>query len=93
VTRGQLVGGDAPQVTLYTRPGCHLCDVAAVQLRALQSSVRFRLASVSIEGDEELERRYLLEIPVVAVDGEVVTQAPVDLEAVRAAVVAATRAH
>ncbi len=90
MTRAPLVPSDAPEVILYERPGCHLCEVAAHQLRALQASVRFRLTTVNIEDDEELERRFLLEIPVVAVAGEVVTQAPIDLGAVRAAVVAAT---
>ena len=82
----------APVVTLYARPGCHLCDVARLQLRALQRSFPFTLQDVSIESDADLERRFLLEIPVVAVAGEVVTQEPIDLAKVREAVIAATLA-
>ena len=77
----------APAVTLYARPGCHLCEVARLQLRALQQTFPFRLDEVNIEGDPELERRFLLEIPVVAVAGEVVTTAPIDLERVRRALI------
>lgn len=83
---GPMVPADAPRVTLYLRKGCHLCDVALLQLRALQQTVPFHVDQVSIEGDEELERRYMLEIPVIAVNGEVITQAPIDLAAVRDAV-------
>ena len=79
----------APAVTLYARPDCHLCAVARLQLRALQQTYRFHLDEVNIESDPELERRFLLEIPVVAVAGEVVSTAPIDLERVREAIVAA----
>ena len=85
-------GADAPVVTLYSRPGCHLCEVAKLQLRALQRTFPFALEEKNIEGDPELERRFLLEIPVVAIAGEVVAQEPIDLAKVRAAVIAATLA-
>ncbi len=78
---------DAPEVTLYSRKGCHLCDVARLQLRALQQTLPFRIVDVGIEGDEDLERRFMLEIPVVEIAGEVVTQGAIDLGAVRAAVI------
>ena len=74
-----------PEVVLYTRAGCHLCEQAARALRALGRTQRFKLREVDIESDPALERRFMLEIPVVEVDGAVVTHAPVDLEAVRAA--------
>lgn len=56
-------------VTLYTRAGCSLCDRAEALLRGLEAGLGFRLAVVDIEGDEELHRRYLFEIPVVVCDG------------------------
>ena len=80
---------EPPVVTLYSRPGCHLCDVAREQLSALQRTVPFRLREVNIESDADLERRFMLEIPVIALGDEVITAAPVDLERVRAAVLAA----
>ncbi|MFA7250093.1 MAG: glutaredoxin family protein [Dehalococcoidia bacterium] len=78
---------DAPHLTLYGRKGCHLCDVARLQLRALQQTFPFHLDDVSIDGDPELERRYLLEIPVVEVGGTVVAQGAVDIGVVRAALI------
>ena len=61
-------------------------------LRELRGTAPFELREVNIESDPELERRFMLEIPVIEVDGVVVTKAPVDLEAVREAVPKADRA-
>ncbi len=81
------VPGEAPSVVLYTRRDCHLCEVARALLLSLQRTIPFHLAPRDIEGDEGLERRFLLEIPVVEVDGQVVSSGgQVDLEAVRTAV-------
>ncbi|HEU4975936.1 MAG TPA: glutaredoxin family protein [Baekduia sp.] len=55
---------------LYGRPGCHLCDDARAQLRALQAELGFALVEHDIEADDDLLRRYLERIPVVVVDGE-----------------------
>ena len=57
-------------VTLYGRPGCHLCDEARAELEALRASAAFELEEVDIEGDPALHARYLERIPVVALDGE-----------------------
>ncbi len=53
-------------LVLYGRPGCHLCDDA----RAVLERVGAPFAEVNIEGDDDLLRRYLERIPVVALDGE-----------------------
>lgn len=75
-------------VVLYSRPGCHLCDDARRALETLQGELggelAFELREVDIESDRGLERRFMLEIPVIEVDGEVVAQAPVDFGVVRA---------
>jgi glutaredoxin len=57
-------------VTLYGRPGCHLCDDAHAVLERLQAVEPFRLEEIDIEGDDALHVRYLERIPVVALDGE-----------------------
>ena len=80
---------ESPHLTLYERKGCHLCDVALLQLRALQQTLPFHIDRVDIEGDDDLERRYMLEIPVIEVAGEVVAQGAIDLGAVRAAIISA----
>ena len=57
-------------VTLYGRPGCHLCDEARTELEALRSELGFALLEVDVERDDELFKRYLERLPVIALDGE-----------------------
>jgi hypothetical protein len=60
-----------PDLVLYSRPGCHLCDEARDLLHALLDE-RWRgdlptptLIEIDIESDPELERRFFTTIPVV----------------------------
>ena len=57
-------------VTLYSRPGCHLCDDARDVLRDLQAQAAFTIDEIDITSDDALHSRYLERIPVVALDGE-----------------------
>jgi glutaredoxin len=57
-------------VTLYGRPGCHLCDDALAVLQRIQRAVPFALEERDITADDALHRRYLERIPVIALDGE-----------------------
>ncbi len=58
-----------PEVVLYTRPGCHLCDDARVVLERVRTELGFTLVERDIELDEALHRAYLERIPVIAIDG------------------------
>jgi glutaredoxin len=72
-------------VTLYTRPGCHLCDEARDELEAMRSELpEFELREVDIESDDELLKRLLERIPVIEVDGDVVCELFLDPDRVRA---------
>ena len=57
-------------VTLYTRPGCHLCDDARAAIERVRERTPFRLLEIDIESDDALHRTYLERIPVVELDGE-----------------------
>jgi glutaredoxin len=57
-------------VTLYGRPGCHLCDDAREALERVRRRHPFELDEVDITRDDALHARYLERIPVVALDGE-----------------------
>ena len=57
-------------VTLYSRPGCHLCDDAREALERVRARAPFTLQEVDIETDDTLHARYLERIPVVALDGD-----------------------
>ena len=74
-----------PRVVLYARPDCHLCDEARAGLERLRrDGLDFELDEVDIEGDERLHRRFLERIPVVEVDGQIVSQLFLDAEGLRA---------
>jgi len=70
-------------VTLYGRPGCHLCDDARDALERVRAGAPFRLVEVDITADDELHRRYLERIPVVCLDGEELFEYHVDEPALR----------
>ncbi len=57
-------------VTLYGRPGCHLCDDARAVLEQIRTTHPFRFQEIDIEQDDSLFKRYLERIPVVSIDGE-----------------------
>jgi glutaredoxin len=59
-----------PEITVYTRPDCHLCADAIAALRALQGELGFSLRERDIDRDETLQRAYFERIPVIALDGE-----------------------
>ena len=56
-------------VTLYSRPGCHLCDDMKAVVERVARSVPLTLIVVDISTDTELEQRYGQEIPVLLIDG------------------------
>ncbi|WP_376794664.1 glutaredoxin family protein [Thermogemmatispora sp.] len=60
-----------PQVTFYTKAGCHLCDEAREMLEEIASQVDFDLTEIDIRGNPELFELYRYRIPVVIVDGQV----------------------
>lgn len=57
------------EVVLYTRKGCHLCDVAKEEIERLRAAAGFQLAIVDIDSDEELRRKYNDEVPVIFIGG------------------------
>ncbi|QYJ03771.1 glutaredoxin family protein [Nocardioides panacisoli] len=57
------------RITLYTRPGCHLCDDARRVIEDVCAEVGAAYDEVSIADDPDLERRFGHEIPVTFVDG------------------------
>ena len=74
-----------PEVVVYSRPECHLCEEAMAAIVALlEDGYRFVLREVDIESDEGLLRSHLERIPVVEVDGAVVSELVLDQAALRA---------
>jgi glutaredoxin len=57
-------------VTIYSRRGCHLCDVAEATLAELKDELNFEIEIKYIDGSNELEKLYGHEVPVIHIDGE-----------------------
>jgi hypothetical protein len=74
----------AVTVTLYGRPGCHLCDEARAQIVRIADG-RIVLSEVDIESDDRLLASYLERIPVVELGGREVSELEFDADAFRAA--------
>jgi hypothetical protein len=78
-------------LTLYSRPGCHLCDemkeVIARAVRALPTPETgasvVNLTEIDVSRDADLERRYGLEIPVLMINGKKAAKYRVDEGALR----------
>lgn len=56
-------------VTLYTRPGCHLCDEAKEAMLAARCADEYTLDEVNIESDPRLLHSYRNDIPVILING------------------------
>ncbi len=58
-------------VVMYTRSGCHLCDVAWETLKRWQRQYGYEMESVNVDTNTELREKYGMEVPVVVVAGRV----------------------
>ena len=65
----------ASKVLLYSRSGCHLCDVALETLEKLQNELAqsspFEIEVALIDGQPGLEAEYGEQVPVTLIDGKV----------------------
>ena len=57
-------------VTLYTRPGCHLCHEARALLQRAGRGLPVTVSEVDIDADPTLRERFDVRIPVVAAAGQ-----------------------
>lgn len=76
-------------VTLYWKEDCHLCEQVEADLASLQSEYPHRLVKIDIKDDEELLRKYGLDIPVIEV-GPYTLKAPIDKKRLMVALGAAS---
>jgi len=72
-----------PTLTLYGKPGCHLCDDARAAVRDALAGHEVALREVDVTLDPVLERRYGERIPVLALDGEELFEYVVHVDALR----------
>jgi hypothetical protein len=58
-----------PMVTIYSRPGCHLCEEMKAVVTRVAAAIPLLVEEIDISSDPSLEHRYGAEIPVLMVDG------------------------
>ncbi len=82
LTTGPSVGYTASivmaQVTLYFKPGCHLCEDARRVLEQVQKQKPFSLEEINIQQDPTLLAEYGEQIPVVLLNGTFFCEYEVD---------------
>jgi glutaredoxin len=79
----RLAAAGPREVTLYTRPGCHLCEEAKTAVAPLLREFRAVLREVNIENDAVLEQRYGWDIPVIFIGARKSAKHRVDVEQFR----------
>ncbi|HEV1992858.1 MAG TPA: glutaredoxin family protein [Candidatus Acidoferrum sp.] len=78
-----LAASGPRDVTLYTRPGCHLCDEAKSAIAPLLRELSAALREVNIDDDPVLKERYGWDIPVIFIGQKKAAKHSVDLEQFR----------
>ncbi len=66
------------EVTIYTRPGCHLCEEAKAAMNSSGCDGEFILKEVNIDDDPLLSKQYGYDIPVIFINGVKVFKHRVD---------------
>ncbi len=87
---GRLALAGPRDVTLYTRPGCHLCEAAKAQMAPLLREFGARLWEINIDADPVLRERYNNDVPVVFLGARKVAKHRLDLAQFRRQLASAT---
>jgi len=58
------------RITIYSRPGCHLCEEMKAVVDRVARTVPLTVEEIDISTDPSLDAQYGLEIPVLMVDGK-----------------------
>jgi len=66
-------------VTLYTRPGCHLCDAAKAAMAPALAEFKAQLREVDIDTDRHLREMYTNDVPVIFLSSRKVAEHSVDI--------------
>jgi glutaredoxin len=80
---GRLALAGPRDVTIYSRPGCHLCEEAKTQIAPLLAEFGARLAEINIDEDPDLRARYDFDVPVIFLGARKVAKHRVDLNQFR----------
>jgi glutaredoxin len=76
--KARLAAAHPLEVTVYSRPGCHLCDEAKAVMQPMLVEFGCRLREVNIDLDGELAEIYSWDIPVIFLGARKVAKHRVD---------------
>lgn len=76
---GRLQIAGPRDVTIYSRPGCHLCEEAKMQIAPLLKEFGARLTEINIDEDLQLRARYDYDVPVIFLGARKAAKHRVDL--------------
>jgi glutaredoxin len=57
------------EVIVYSRKGCHLCEIVKESLVKLHKRGGFQWRDVDVDSDPDLRRQYNDQVPVVFING------------------------
>jgi glutaredoxin len=57
------------EVVVYSRKGCHLCEIVKETLNKLERRGGFRWREIDVDSNDELRRQFTDEVPVIFIDG------------------------
>lgn len=82
-----------PQIILYGKDGCGLCEEARADLDFLVGELDFDVTEIDIMTDNDLFERYRYLIPVVDIDGGDLLTPPLTMGRLRDAIATASARH
>lgn len=82
-----------PIVTVFSRSGCHLCEIALAEIEKFKDEFTFDIEKILIDGDTTLEKKYGEEIPVILINGKPHDFFRIDPERFRRAMQIESRPH
>ena len=68
------------KVTVISRAGCHLCEIAIDKINSVKDELRFELEIKLINDLPELEQEYGEQVPVILIDNKIHDYWRVDIE-------------
>ena len=68
------------KVTVISRTGCHLCEIAIDKINSVKNELKFELEIKLINDLRELEQEYGEQVPVIIIDNKIHDYWRVDIE-------------
>ena len=67
-------------VTVYSRSGCHLCEIAIDRINSVINEYEFTLNVILIDNNNELEKEFGEQVPVILINNKIHDYWRVDLD-------------